>query len=216
MMAAKYVKMFINNLSCPVCCELFKNPKFLPCHHSYCEQCLARMVVQYKVICPECRKEAIVPPEGVKGFDSNFLVNRMLEDFIKTCTVEGMEEVKCSKCDGEDPVVVFCPNCTSFLCQVCNEDHKHSFKSRSHGIVPLTEPMSKKDVTIQPKPKAMMCKKHDTELLFYCETCDQLVCMYCTVKDHNGHSLNKQLQGQELKKITPVEEMIEGLSDTCD
>ena len=64
-----------------------------------------------------------------------------------------------------------------------------------------------------------MCREHNNELLFYCETCDQLVCMHCTVKDHNGHNHDtvKKIVGkhrQELKKITaPVEEMIRGLSD---
>ena len=222
MMAAKDVKMATDNLSCPVCYQLFKNPKYLPCHHSYCEQCLEKMQVQSKIICPECRKEAIVPLGGVKDLDNNFFINRLVDEFILKRKVEGAAEVKCDECHGEDPVVAFCPDCTMFLCHVCNECHKRSIKSRAHGIVPLTELRSKKDLTIQPKPKAMMCREHDIELLFYCETCDQLVCMYCTVKDHNGHDHDtvKKMVGkhrQELKKITaPVEEMIRGLSDTHD
>ena len=222
MMAAKDVKMATDNLSCPVCYQLFKNPKYLPCHHSYCEQCLEKMQVQSKIICPECRQEAKVPPGGVKNLDNNFFINRLVDEFILKRKVEGEAEVKCDECGGEDPVVAFCPDCTMFLCHVCNEYHKRSIKSRDHGIVPLTELRSKKDVAIQLKPKAMMCREHDIELLFYCETCDQLVCMYCTVKDHNGHNhdtvkkmVNKHRQ--ELKKITaPVEEMIRVLSDTHD
>ena len=222
MMAAKDVKMATDNLSCPVCYQLFKNPKYLPCHHSYCEQCLEKMQVQSKIICPECRKEAIVPLGGVKDLDNNFFINRLVDEFILKRKVEGAAEVKCDECHGEDPVVAFCPDCTLFLCHVCNEYHKRSIKSRGHGIVPLTELRSKKDVAIQPKPKAMMCREHDIELLFYCETCDQLVCMYSTVKDHIGHNHDtvKKMVGKhrkELKKITaPVEEMIRGLSDTHD
>ena len=222
MMAAKDVKMATDNLSCPVCYQLFKNPKYLPCHHSYCEQCLEKMQVQSKITCPECRKEAIVPPGGVKDLDNNFFINRLVDEFILKRKVEGEEEVKCDECSGEDPVVAFCPDCTLFLCHVCNEYHKRSNKFRGHGIVPLTELKSKKDVPIQPKPKAMMCREHDIELLFYCETCDQLVCMYCTVKDHNGHNhdtVKKMVDKhrQELKKITaPVEEMIRSLSNTHD
>ena len=222
MMAAKDVKMATDNLSCPVCYQLFKKPKYLPCHHSYCERCLEKMQVQSKIICPECRKEAIVPPGGVKDLDNNFFINRLVDEFILKRKVEGEAEVKCDECGGEDPVVTFCPDCTLFLCHVCNEHHKRSVKSRDHGIVPLTELRSKKDVTIQPKPKAMMCREHDIELLFYCETCDQLVCMYCTVKDHIGHNhdtVKKMVSKhrQELKKVTaPVEEMIRGLSDTHD
>ena len=222
MMAAKDVKMATDNLSCPVCYQLFKKPKYLPCHHSYCEQCLEKMQVQSKIVCPECRKEAIVPPGGVKDLDDNFFINRLVDEFILKRKVEGEAEVKCDECSGEDPVVAFCPYCTMFLCHVCNECHKRSNRFRGHGIVPLTELRSKKDVAIQPKPKAMMCREHDIELLFYCETCDQLVCMYCTVKDHSSHNHDtvKKMVGkhrEELKKVTaPVEEMIRGLSDTHD
>ena len=222
MMAAKDVKMVTDNLSCPVCYQLFKNPKYLPCHHSYCEQCLEKMQVQSKIICPECRKEATVPPGGVKDLDNNFFINRFVDEFILKCEVEGETEVKCDECSGEDPVVTFCPDCTFFLCHVCNEHHKRSKKSRGHGVFPLSELRPKNNVTNQAMPKAMVCKEHDIELLFYCETCDQLVCMYCTVKDHSGHNHDtvKKMVGkhkQELKNITaPVEEMIRGLSDTHD
>ena len=219
MMAARDIKKASDNLSCPVCYQLFKNPKYLPCHHSYCEQCLEKMEVQSKIICPECRKEAIVPPGGVKDLDNNFFINHLVDEFILKRKVEGEAEVNCDECHGEDPVVAFCPDCTLFLCHVCNEHHKRSINSRSHCIVPLTELRSKKDVTIQAKSKAMLCKEHDVELLFYCETCDQMVCMYCTVKDHNGHNHDTvknmaDKHKENLKIITaPIDEMIAGLAD---
>ena len=222
MMAAKDVKMATDNLSCPVCYQLFKNPKYLPCHHSYCEQCLEKMQVQSKIICPECRKEAPIPPGGVKDLDNNFFINRLVDEFILKRKVEGEAQVKCDECHGEDPVVTFCPDCTLFLCHVCNEHHRRSIKSRGHGIVPLTELRSMKDVTIQPKPNVLVCSEHEYELKHYYESCDELVCLYCTMKDHNGHNHDtvKKLAGrhrEELKKITaPVEEMIRGLSDTHD
>ena len=119
-------------------------------------------------------------------------------------------------------VVAFCPDCTLFLCHVCNEHHKRSIKSRGHGIVPLTELRSKKDVAVQPKAKVLICSEHEYELKHYCECCDELVCLYCTMKDHNGHNHDtvKKMAGkhrQELKEITaPVDEVIRGLSDTRD
>ena len=222
MMAAKDVKMATDNLSCPVCYQLFKNPKYLPCYHSYCEQCLEKMQVQSKIICPECRHEANVPPGGVKDLENNFFINRLVDEFILKRKVEGEAEVKCDECGGEDPVVAFCPDCTMFLCHVCNEHHKRSIKSPGHGIVPLTELRSKKDITIQPKAKVLICSEHEYELKHYCESCDELVCFYCTMKKHSGHNHDtvKNMVGkhrQELKKITaPVEEMIRGLSDTHD
>ena len=77
-MAAKEVKKATVNLTCPICYQLFDNPKYLPCHHSYCEQCLKKMQVQNKIICPECRKEATVPAAGgVKDLPNNFFINRI-------------------------------------------------------------------------------------------------------------------------------------------
>ena len=80
-MSAVEIKKAQNNLTCPVCYQLFKNPKYLPCFHSYCEGCLEKMQVQSKVICPECREETMVPV-GVRKLPSNFFINRLVDDLI--------------------------------------------------------------------------------------------------------------------------------------
>ena len=221
-MSAVEVKKAQNNLTCPVCYQLFKNPKYLPCYHSYCEGCLEKMQVQSKIICPECRKEAKVPAGGVKELPNNFFINRLVDDLILKKKVDGEQEVKCDECDEDDPVVSFCPECNSFLCHACNDHHKRNKRYRGHGVVPLTELKSNKDAPIQAKMKIPLCEEHDEQLKYYCETCDQLVCMYCTVKKHNGHHHDsvKQMATKhrnELKKITdPVEGMIKNLSKAHD
>ena len=221
-MAAKEVKKATVNLTCPICYQLFKNPKYLPCHHSYCEQCLEKMQVQSKIICPECRKEAIVPAGGVKDLPNNFFVNRMVDELVLKRKVEGEEEVQCDECDEDEPVVAYCPECNMFFCQICNEPHKRSKRFRGHGIVPLTELRSNKDTQLQAKVKIPPCNDHNYELNHYCETCDKLVCLYCTVKDHNGHNhdtVNNMASKHrnELKEVTaPVDGMIRDLSEAHD
>ena len=219
-MAAKELKRATENLACPVCFQVFRNPKYLSCYHSYCEECLEKMQNQSsKVICPECRKETEIPAEGVKELPNNFFINRLVDEFILKRKVEGEEEVKCDKCDEDDSVVSYCPDCSLFLCQVCNEAHKRDKRSRGHGIVPLTELRSNTNVSLVAKVKVPMCKEHDYELKHYCETCEELVCLYCTTKEHSDHSHDtvKKLADKhrnELHKVTsPVEEMIKGLSD---
>ena len=221
-MSAAEVKKAQNNLTCPVCYQLFKNPKYLPCYHSYCEGCLEKMQVQSKIICPECRKEAKVPAGGVKELPNNFFINRLVDDLILKKKVDGEQEVKCDECDEDDPVVSFCPECNSFLCHACNDHHKRNKRYRGHGVVPLTELKSNKDAPIQAKAKIPLCEEHDEQLKYYCETCDELVCMYCTVTKHNGHNHGSVKQmgtkhRNELKKITdPVEGMIRNLSEAHD
>ena len=179
--------------------------------------------MQSKIICPECRKEAIVPAGGVKDLPNNFFINRMVDELVLKRKVEGEEEVKCDECDEDEPVVVYCPECNMFYCQACNEPHKRSKRFRGHGIVPLAELRSSKGIPLEPKTlKVPLCKEHDEQLKYFCETCEQLVCMYCTVKEHNGHNHDtvKKMATKhrnELKEVTaPVDEMIRDLSEAHD
>ena len=169
---------------------------------------------------PECRREAAVPAGGVKDFDNAFFINHMVNEFVLKRKVEGEAEVKCDECDEDEPVVGYCPDCNLFVCHICNKSHKRNKRYRGHGIVPLAELKSNKDVSIQPKPKVPVCREHEYELKHYCESCDELVCLYCTIKEHNGynHDTVKKVADKhrkELKEITaPVDEMIKGLAET--
>ena len=209
-----------SHLLCPVCHQLLKNPKYLPCHHSYCEECLEKMQVQSKLICTECRNETIVPPEGVKDLPSNYFMDHLVNKLILNCKVEGEIKVKCEECDEDNSVVVFCTDCKLFLCHFCKESHKYSKSHCSHNLISLTELRSSKDL-IQSKSKFPTCQEHDLELEYYCETCEKLVCLQCT-GEHEDHKYDvvKKVANKyqnELKEITaPMEVMIEDLSKTCD
>ena len=214
-MAAKEVKKATESLTCLVCLQIFKNPKYLPCYHSYCQECLEKLCSQCEIMCPECREVTKISEGGVKSLPNNFLINRLLDELILK-NKRGEEEVQCGNCDKDDPVVSYCPNCNLFLCHVCNESHSRDIKSIGHvqNIVPFTELKAS-------KAKALMCEKHDIELLFYCETCEELVCVYCTTKEHSGyhHDAVKQLaekHREELKTATtPIKEITDNLSKAC-
>lgn len=222
-MAAKELKKAADNLACSVCYQVFKNPKYLPCYHSFCEQCLAKMQKVSKITCPECRHEATVPAEGVAGLPNNFLINRLVDELIIKRKVDGEEEVRCDRCEEADPVVSFCLDCGGeFLCNFCHESHKRDKSSRGHKIAPLAELRSNKDVALQVKAKIPLCKEHEYELKHYCETCDQLVCLYCTMKVHSNHSHDTvknmaEKHRNELKKVTaPLHKMVGGLVEVHD
>ena len=153
---------------------------------------------------------------------NNFFINRLLDEVALKRKVEGEEETKCDQCVREDPVEVLCLDCGIFLCNYCYGYHKYSKDYQDHNMMPLNELRSKKEeVAIKPKAKYAMCQKHELELNFYCETCDQLVCHYCIMKDHlkHDHDTVKEMAAKhrkELDKIMePVEKMIEGLSVAC-
>ena len=221
-MAAEQMKKVTGHLSCPICYELYKKPKYLPCYHSYCEECLVKLVVQSNITCPECRKTSVVPSGGVKQLPNNFFINRLLDEVALKRKVEGEEEAKCDLCVRGDAVEVLCLDCGAFLCGRCFDNHKYSKEYQNHNMMPLNEVRSKKEgITIKPNSKSALCQEHELELNFYCETCDQLVCHYCIMKDHlkHDHDTVKKMatkHRKELDKIMePVEKMIEGLSVAC-
>ena len=133
--------------------------------------------------------------------------------------VEGEEKATCDLCIEEGLAVVLCPDCVVFLCDHCNEFHKRGKEYWNHTIIPLDELQSKKKkVNLRPKAKEMLCPDHELGLKFFCETCDQLVCHYCTTNEHSGHVHNsvKKMANKhrkELEKVMePVEKMIVDLS----
>lgn len=192
------------------------------CYHSFCEECLDKIQKESKITCLECRQEATVPTGGVKALPNNFLINHLVDELIIKRKVDGEEEVQCDRCKEADPVVSFYLDCGGeFLCHFYHESHKRDKRSCGHKILPLAELRSNKDA-LQVKAKIPPCKEHDYELKHYCETCDQVVCLYCTMKVHSNHSHDTvknmaENHRNELKKITaPIHKMIEGLAEAHD
>ena len=171
------------------------------------------------ITCPECRKASAIPTGGIKQLPNNFFINRIVDEVALKEKVTGEENVHCDLCIREDPAVVLCFDCAVFLCNHCHEYHKYSREYQGHSLSQLKELRAeKKEINVRPKAKPLLCQEHDMELNFYCGTCEQLVCHYCTTTDHNGHEHNtvKKMANKhraELDKIIePVEKMITTLS----
>ena len=56
---------------CPICQEDLKDPRLLPCIHSFCLECLQRYcrdaVEGDDMPCPVCRYEFEIPKDGIAG-----------------------------------------------------------------------------------------------------------------------------------------------------
>ncbi|XP_078671936.1 uncharacterized protein LOC144911632 isoform X2 [Branchiostoma floridae x Branchiostoma belcheri] len=88
-------------LTCEVCLMLFRDPKILPCLHTFCRECLkgwANLATtkQQQLKCPTCRVSVRLPDQGVDGLRTNFYVNKLL-DFV----VAAKEDKKVEK--GAEP-----------------------------------------------------------------------------------------------------------------
>ncbi|KAL9958097.1 hypothetical protein ACROYT_G035066 [Oculina patagonica] len=99
----------------------------LSCQHSYCKNCLERLVTRDEITCPECRRRTEVPSGDVKSLPSNFLINNLLS--IRGAN-QSNERPSCEKHDGEI-LKLFCQTCDHLICRDCaiieHRDHKYSF-----------------------------------------------------------------------------------------
>ena len=221
-MAGKQIQHVPYYLICPVCCEVYKKPKCLPCYHSCCEQCLAKLQEDSKVKCPTCSKTSIAPAGGVTELPSNFFIDRIVAEIALTEKVTGKEDVNCDICVRSDLATVFCFDCSAFLCDHCQESHKYCREYQGHHMRQLQELRAENnDINVNLKPRPLYCQEHELELSFYCETCKQLVCHYCITKAHLNHKHNtaKDVANKyriEMDEIMePVHEMINELYEVC-
>src|SRR6218665_805520 len=70
---------------CCICLKTFTDPRMLPCIHTFCFQCLIELVDKSdkkpgdEIQCAICRKEFVLPKEGVHGIQINFFMAGMIE-----------------------------------------------------------------------------------------------------------------------------------------
>ena len=126
-------------LQCSVCLEIYKEPKILPCHHSFCRECLGRVPQErkdgkYLIICPTCREPVQLPDKGVASLQSSFFINNLIE-LHKARKGPSSKPDNVTACIEHDkPRDVFCEECTEVICHVCSIRHH-----RAHTCTLITD-----------------------------------------------------------------------------
>lgn len=84
---------------CSICAEVFKEPRCLPCAHTFCLGCLEvygkDVKPSSKALCPMCRMKFTVPTGGWKNLPRNYIVEKLLSTssdsaMLKNAGKEGM------------------------------------------------------------------------------------------------------------------------------
>ena len=71
-------------LQCSICHEMFKDPRMLPCQHTFCLECLENLSLKLgngkTMDCSLCKRTHDLPIQnGVKGFPENLLMKSLLD-----------------------------------------------------------------------------------------------------------------------------------------
>ncbi|CAJ0578957.1 unnamed protein product, partial [Mesorhabditis spiculigera] len=125
-------------LTCPICLDRYKQPKLLPCQHTFCHPCLESCAdtLHRQLKCPECRAEHNIPYDGVKAFQPNYTLTGFLDVHL-AATPESAAQVeeyvhrynleRCRVCD-EKAECEICPHCEKRSCEECRKTHMDMLK----------------------------------------------------------------------------------------
>eukprot|EP00731_Ephydatia_muelleri_P034555 Em0065g16a len=194
-------------ITCQLCSEPYKEPRILPCLHSFCGQCLHKKIersgARRNLECPTCQRSITIPEGGVNAIPQNLHLGFEVEVAGYMSKIGSDGEKSCDACiDGSTgPAVVFCSTCHELLCSYCYESHKRSRKLSSHVIVGLEE--SRKMLPSIMKLLEHFCSQphHEKEeLQLYCETCQLTICRDCTLVLHKDHRITEICNIAKVKK----------------
>ncbi|XP_078028054.1 nuclear factor 7, brain-like [Epinephelus lanceolatus] len=141
------------DLCCPVCQDVFRDPVVLSCSHSFCKDCLQNWWRQKQVCeCPVCnrRSSKVEPP-------CNLALKNLCEAFLQERDQRASEAL-CSL--HFEKLKLFCLNHQQPVCVVCRDSEKHT----NHRFRPIDEAarQHKKEVeeTLEPlKEKLKVCEQ---------------------------------------------------------
>lgn len=181
-------------LQCKICLDGLKEPKTLPCLHTFCADCLHyyiehNRIDRYKFACPICRRHIYIPKDGVDGFPDSFFVSS-LNDIVSQPPTDTSGGGKCGICrfkDGDVTATTMCIECKIELCGECSEAHRDAKITEAHTLLSLTCDGGSGGVS-----RDNYCRVHRGETIkYYCETCNSAICLPCTFIDHKGHEIEE-------------------------
>ncbi|XP_061179291.1 E3 ubiquitin-protein ligase TRIM56-like [Saccostrea echinata] len=178
---------------CPICFEKFNKPRYLPCLHTYCEDCLADYISSsYKeeeggFVCPTCRsvnQVQISEGKSAKTVATSFPINHLIVTLLDQHQLEE-KEVTCQPCakrGKSESGKFWCYSCSAALCEACGEFHTSLPILADHRIAPIDD---SKDTSMLASSVHDHCDVHTGKKLeMFCEDHDVACCATCTMVHH--------------------------------
>ncbi|NXG08598.1 TRI59 protein, partial [Sakesphorus luctuosus] len=118
-------------LTCAVCCGIFRDPRVLPCSHTFCRECL-QGVLQLSPLsrlrCPSCRAVLDLPaPTALQALPTSFALRAVIEKWQQR--EEPRAEGTCPE-HPRQPLNIYCLLDRQGVCGLCLTSGRH----RGHPI----------------------------------------------------------------------------------
>ena len=117
------------NLHCPICLDIFKDPVLLTCSHSFCKACWERLWTEKRTYgCPVCKTILFSTPNpprnlALKNLCEDFLLHKEQRRADTLCNLH-LEELKLFCLEHQEPVCLIC---------------LHSSSHTNHSFRPINE-----------------------------------------------------------------------------
>ncbi|KAL0150627.1 hypothetical protein M9458_054044 [Cirrhinus mrigala] len=170
-----------DQLTCPVCLDLLKDPVTIQCGHSYCKSCITDCWDQEDQMrvysCPQCRQTFSPRPALARNTMLAELVEKLKTTKLPADCYAGAGDVQCDVCTGRKyKAVKSCLMCLNSYCQNHLEQHESLFKGKRHNLTDATGRLQE-----------MICQKHEKLLEVFCRTDQKCICVLCTMDEHKNH-----------------------------
>ncbi|XP_062391158.1 E3 ubiquitin-protein ligase TRIM35-like [Sardina pilchardus] len=191
------------DLTCNVCCDIFKNPVLLTCAHSICKACLQQFwESKGSRECPYCRRKCskvVYPP--------NMALRNLCETFLNEGShrASSGSEVLCSF--HSEKLKLFCLEDEQPVCLVCRDSKRHT----NHKFHPIDEAAldRKEELKIKLQPLQKQLKTFEKTKV----TCDQTAKHIKTQVQHTEKQIKEEfeklhqfLRDEEAARITALRE----------
>ncbi|XP_061166535.1 tripartite motif-containing protein 55-like [Saccostrea echinata] len=208
-------------LTCSICEDDYKEPVGLPCLHSFCKECISRHIIESTkgqkaargFNCPKCKRQidAPDPQQAPHYWVESFPVNHFVKSLMENVRLR-TEERKCDPCSRRNDSIIamkWCKECSEAYCEQCESFHKSLKYSQHHNLISMIDLQHQpiKDTANRPP-----CPDHEgTELAFFCEDHNQVVCSSCVTLDHrkclNVTSCEEAADKQRLKTDAIIDKL---------
>ncbi|XP_038055129.1 E3 ubiquitin-protein ligase TRIM56-like [Patiria miniata] len=186
-----------SHLECPICRCRYTDPKILDCLHTFCLNCLDKLVSgeqqqQNKISCPLCRQLTDIPDAGLQSLQNCFFLKSLVDEFSKQELLLGHTSVQiptCQQCDEGLEAVARCQDCDENICRKCQEAHGRWKRTKNHQVVTVESLMNHTGGPLievrKTDSQAPKCRTHpDYRVCFYCSTCEMSICARCAAVEH--------------------------------